>query len=71
VRDQTQAQVARAVGIDASYYSKIESGSVRATPDIAKRLEEHFGHAISRMQILYPEDYPATPPQTRPLSRSP
>jgi hypothetical protein len=63
--------VAQSVGISLSHYSRIESGHVRATPDIAATLEKHFSRAITRLQILYPDDVTIDIPIASGKSRSP
>ena len=57
--DVAASQVAKAVGIDQSYYSKIELGKIKPSAEIAERIALYFGHAVSEMQILYPERFPA------------
>ena len=56
-RGLTQKEICLAVGIDQAHYSRIETGQAVATADVAKRLAEYFGHAVTEMQILYPERY--------------
>lgn len=50
--------VARALEIDQSHYSKIENGKLTPTPKVAERIALYFGHAVTELQILYPERYP-------------
>lgn len=54
----SQIEVAKAINIDQSHYSKIELGKLRTTPEIAERLALYFGYSISEIQILYPERFP-------------
>ena len=60
-RGWTATEVARSVKVDQSHYSKIETGKIRATAPIAERLALHFGHALTELQIIYPERYPSAP----------
>ena len=59
-RKWTAISVAEALDLNQSYYSKIELGKIRPSPEIAERIAFHFGHAVSEMQILYPERFPDT-----------
>lgn len=60
-RHLSVAQVSRDVGVDHSQYSKIELARLRATPAVAERIAKYFGHAVTEMQILYPERYLSRP----------
>ena len=51
-------EVAQSLKIDQSYYSKIELGKLAPSPEVAEKIALHFGHAVTEMQILYPERYP-------------
>jgi transcriptional regulator with XRE-family HTH domain len=64
-RDSTRT-VADAVGINQSQYSRVESGLRRPSPDLANRLAKYFGNAVTRDQILFPEDY-AEQPARKPI----
>lgn len=57
-RGITQVEVARAIHVDQSHYSKIELGKLQTTPEIAERISMYFGYAISEIQILYPSRFP-------------
>lgn len=60
-RGLTATQVASAVGMVQSSYTRIENG-LGASPDSAAKLAEFFGREfITELHILYPERY-ATPP---------
>lgn len=65
-RKLTQLEVATAVNIERSYYSKIENAAEGVTAATAKRLAEFFGKPLTRDQILFPEEYPQ-PRDDRPL----
>jgi transcriptional regulator with XRE-family HTH domain len=56
-RGMSQMQVAARVGINQSHFSKIERGDVKPTPEVAEKLARFFGHAITELEILYPERY--------------
>ena len=58
------AEVAGAVGVNQSQYSRVESGKRRPSPDLAKRLADYFGNEVTRDQILFPELYPMPPKRT-------
>jgi DNA-binding XRE family transcriptional regulator len=49
--------LARAVGVNQSTIARIENGKKRPSPELANRIALHFGNAITRDQILFPEDY--------------
>jgi transcriptional regulator with XRE-family HTH domain len=53
----TSRSVALELGITPSHYRRVEIGETAASPELANRLAKHFGNAITRDQILYPEDY--------------
>lgn len=37
--------------------SRVENGKRRPSPELANRLAKYFGNAVTRDQILFPEDY--------------
>lgn len=49
--------VARAVATDRANLSRLERGLQNATPELAERIADYFGYAITEMQILYPDRY--------------
>jgi transcriptional regulator with XRE-family HTH domain len=53
--------VAVAVGVSQAAVSRVENGKAQASPRLADRLARYFGNAITRDQILYPEDYVGVP----------
>lgn len=57
----TSRQVALDLGITPSHYRRVEIGETAASPELANRLAKYFGNAITRDQILYPQDYVDTP----------
>jgi transcriptional regulator with XRE-family HTH domain len=60
--------VAAAVCVNQSQYSRVESGKRRPSPDLADRIAKYFGNAVTRDQILFPEDYLAEDlPPKKPL----
>jgi len=67
------------VGVNQSQYSRVESGKRRASPELANRIAKYFGNAVTRDQVLYPEDYeevlnkplPPTPAAGKPTLPSP
>ncbi len=56
-RELRMLDVADAVGIDIGHLSRIETGKQVATAAIAEKLATYYGHAISEMEIIYPERY--------------
>lgn len=56
-RGLTQIEVSSAVRVDNGTYSRIENGHSTATAAVARRIAKFFGHEVTEMQILYPEDY--------------
>lgn len=56
-RGESVRHVAAAIGTSPSNLSRIENAEHRSSPEIAERLARHFGHAITELQILYPERY--------------
>lgn len=61
-RGESTYDVALAVGVNQSQYSRVESGKRRPSPELANRIAKHFGNTVTRDQILFPEDYPPMPP---------
>ncbi len=57
----TTYEVSRGVGMAQSHYSRVENGEAGASPEVAARLASFFGHAVTEMQILYPERYASEP----------
>jgi transcriptional regulator with XRE-family HTH domain len=70
-RGESTYKVADAVGVDQSQYSRVESGKRRPSPDLANRIAKYFGNAVTRDQILFPEDYIVAdlPPKKTPPAR--
>jgi transcriptional regulator with XRE-family HTH domain len=64
-RGVTLVQVSIATGIDVGKLSRLERGKVSANPDDAAKLAQYFGHAITELQILYPERYASRAEQTK------
>lgn len=60
-RGHSTYEVAEAVGVNQSQYSRVESGKRRPSPDLAKRLADYFGNEVTRDQIIYPELYVLKP----------
>ncbi len=49
--------LAAAVGVQPPTINRIENGRMNPSLDLANRLAKHFGNAVTRDQILFPEDY--------------
>ena len=64
-RKMTGETLAQAVGVTQSYIARLENGTSRPSLEVANRLAKFFGNAVTRDQILYPEDYvvPEQPPK--------
>jgi transcriptional regulator with XRE-family HTH domain len=64
-RGASTYEVAAAVNINQSQYSRVECGKRRPSPDLASRIAKYFGNAVIGDQILFPEDYmqPEQPPK--------
>jgi transcriptional regulator with XRE-family HTH domain len=56
-RKISQTQVAAAIGVDRSHYCRVEGGRAGASAAVAKKLSEFFKGKVTRLEILYPEDY--------------
>jgi transcriptional regulator with XRE-family HTH domain len=56
-RGLSAAKLATAVGVQAPSISRLENGKMKASPDLANRIAKYFDNAITRDQILFPEDY--------------
>jgi transcriptional regulator with XRE-family HTH domain len=69
-RGVTTYQVAAAVGVNQSQYSRVENGRRRPSPELANRIAKYFGNAVTRDQILFPEDYAPTQPKTTRLRKA-
>ena len=54
------------MGIDRSYYCKIETGKCKAYPHTAQKIAAFYGPPLTRDQILFPEEYVSTPPPPQP-----
>lgn len=52
----TTYDVARAIGIAQSHYSRVENGS-GASPELAEKLSKYFGGKVTEEQILYSKRY--------------
>lgn len=48
-RNETQAQVAKALGITRPYYTQIELGERDPSLDVALKLSEHFGLPVEQL----------------------
>lgn len=55
----TNDELGMAVGVKGPTISRIENGVCRPSPELALRIAKHFKNAVTRDQILFPEDYPA------------
>lgn len=58
---QSQAEVAKAVGIDQGNYCRIENGQQVPSPEMARRISAHFGGRIEPMEIIDPKYYVGEP----------
>lgn len=53
---KNQLEFAREIGIHHVYLNSIIKGRRRPSPDLALRIEEATGGAVTRMELLYPEE---------------
>jgi len=56
-RKVTVATLASAVGVQRPTISRIENGRMRASPPLANKIAQFFDQAVTRDQVLFPEDY--------------
>jgi transcriptional regulator with XRE-family HTH domain len=56
-RQLSQEDVAAAIGVTQSYYSKVERGIAQATPENAEKLVAFFGNRVSEIEVLYPDRF--------------
>jgi transcriptional regulator with XRE-family HTH domain len=56
-RNLTSRSVAVELGITPSHYRRIEIAETTASAALANKIAKHFGNAVTRDQILFPEDY--------------
>jgi transcriptional regulator with XRE-family HTH domain len=66
-RGMTTEELAIAVGVRQPTISRVESGRSRPSPELADRLAKYFGNAVTRDQILFPEDYVEAAPPMKPI----
>lgn len=66
-RGLSAESLARAVGVKQPTINRIENGRKRPSPDLANRLAIYLEGAVSRDQIIFPEDYPAEVPKKAPV----
>ena len=57
-RGITTWALAQEVGVHSPTINRLENAKAQASPALAARLARFFGNAITRDQILFPEDYP-------------
>jgi transcriptional regulator with XRE-family HTH domain len=67
-RKLTAEALAAGVGVTQPTINRIENGRKRPSPDLANRIAKYFGNAVTRDQILFPEDY-ADPGSKKPVRR--
>ena len=70
-RGISTAALALAVGVQSPTINRIENGKMVASPDLANRIAKYFDNAVTRDQILFPEDYVISdlPPKKTPTAR--
>lgn len=56
-RGLTRTAVALELNIDNSHYSRIEKGQAAPSKKMAEEIARYFGHAVTEMQVMYPERY--------------
>lgn len=50
-------EIALALRVQVSTINRIENGKAHPSPELANRIAKYFGNAVTRDQILFPEDY--------------
>jgi len=45
------------MGIDRTYYSRIENGRCKPYAKMAKQIVDFYGAPLTRDQVLFPEEY--------------
>jgi transcriptional regulator with XRE-family HTH domain len=69
-RQLSQYAVAAAVGVTRVHITRIEAGTIGASPALAKKLSDFFDGTLTRLEILYPEEHlkpePRSPGSQRP-----
>jgi transcriptional regulator with XRE-family HTH domain len=53
----TQTAAAARIGIERSYYCRIETGRFRPHAEMAKKIVAFYGEPLTRDQVLFPEEY--------------
>ena len=54
---RSRSAVAREVPLEYSHLYRIEMGETRPSPELANKIAKYFKNAVTRDQILFPEDY--------------
>lgn len=62
-RKMSGEELGRAVGITQSYIARLENGKSHPSLEVANRLAKFLDNAVTRDQILYPEDYMKAEPE--------
>jgi transcriptional regulator with XRE-family HTH domain len=52
--------LAKEMGVAQPTINRIENGKKRPSPELAKKLSHYFDNAVTRDQIMFPEEYPET-----------
>ena len=55
-KNQKQVDVAKAVGISGGYYSMVETGERRPSPEVAKRIADVLGFGSEWYRLLETEE---------------
>ena len=58
-RGMTKSEAARLCGIDRAHYGRIEAQENMPSLKLANSIAMAFGNAVTRDQLLFPDDYPA------------
>ena len=56
-RNLTKAQAARLCGVDRARFGRLENMESMPSPELANRIAKVFGNAVTRDQLLFPQDY--------------
>jgi DNA-binding transcriptional regulator YdaS (Cro superfamily) len=61
--DLSQIALARRLGVSKSTITLLMQGARRPSPSLALRIEQATGGAVTRMELLYPDEPPSQSPQ--------
>lgn len=57
LRQLNKSRMAELCGIDRAHYGRLEEGAHKPSPELADRIAKRLGNAVTRDQLLFPDDY--------------